>query len=144
MVVWRWACICIRSMGSLILVLPLPLRWAVKSVALLIRVHPTGVSSSSCMDQAAMLCQVPLVAIARKGSANGDKTPVGERQVAVVAALPMSSRFAAVSPRSRGDHRVAEGRALPPRIPAAPRICALMAVWLCLSTLPLCAGWRMC
>jgi hypothetical protein len=94
MVVWRWACICIRSMGSLILVLPLPLRWAVKSVALLIRVHPTGVSSSSCMDQAAMLCQVPLVAIARKGSANGDKTPVGERQVAVVAALPMSSRFA--------------------------------------------------
>jgi hypothetical protein len=39
-------------------------------------------------------------------------------------------------------HRVAEGpRRLPTR--AAPRICALMAVWLCLSTLPLCAGWRM-
>jgi len=71
MVVWRWACICIRSRGSLILVLSLPLRWAVKSVALLIRVHPTGVGSSTCMDQAAMPCQVPLIAIACKGSSNG-------------------------------------------------------------------------
>jgi hypothetical protein len=56
---------------------------------------------------------------------NGYKTPVGERQVASVAALPMSSRSLTVSPRSRGDHWVAGGaRRLPTRIPAAPRICA--------------------
>jgi hypothetical protein len=67
MVVWRWAAYLHPVEGCLILVLSLPLRWAVKSVALLMCVHPTGVSSSTCMDQAAMPCQVPLVAIARKG-----------------------------------------------------------------------------
>ena len=52
----------------------------------------------------------------------------------------MSSRSLAVSPRSRGDHRVAEGRAVSPRASPPRRGSVLMAGWLCLSTLPLCAA----
>jgi hypothetical protein len=56
-------------------------------------------------------------------------TPVGERQVASVAALPMSSRFAGrFAAIERSPSASGGARRLPTRIPAAPRICALMAV----------------
>jgi hypothetical protein len=65
----RWCCAwgiyLHRSRGSLILALALLLRWALKSLALLTSMHPTGVNPSAARTRQHSMSGSP-IAIARK------------------------------------------------------------------------------
>ena len=108
-----------------------------------IRQRPRSLTARIAANRARTTLPLAMGRPSRKRVRERGQTPVGERQVASVAALPMSSRSLTVSPRARGDHRVAEGRAVSPF--ASPPRRGSVRLWRsgCLSTLPLCAGWRM-